>query len=89
MEAADCASNCFGFNPEVIRRSASAYAEVASCYSEDELVDDDCITQILSSSRGQNSSSTDTLVHDEDFRLGAHTYIRTHACRRGEPNLTG
>ena len=89
MKAADCASDCFGFNPEVIRRWASAYVEAAAFYNTDEVDDDECISEILMSNKGQKSSHAESLLHDENFCLAARTYIRSHSCQKGEPNLTG
>ena len=41
------------------------------------------------SNRGQHSSHAESLSHDGNFCFAAHTYIRSHACQKGEPNLTG
>lgn len=88
VEAAKRASDCCGFNLGVIRRWVVQYTETAPPYNEDEL-DDECITNILSCSRGQHKNHAESLINDKSFCLAAREFVRSHACRKGEPNLTG
>ena len=50
-------------------------------------VTDEFITSELFSNRGHHV--TNTPLHDEEFRLAAREFIRSNACKKGEPNLTG
>ena len=54
----------------------------------EESPDDECVTGLLSSNRGQHDDHAATLLNDEDFELAARSYVRTHASRKGQPNLT-
>ena len=88
VEATSRAADCCGFNVEVIIKA------VGNCILHNCLhvsyndMTDEHITDMLSSNRGHHDNHTTTLLHDEDFRMAARTYVRKHACRKGEPNLT-
>ena len=43
----------------------------------------------LSSSRGQHTSHLESVVDDESFASAACSFVRTHACQKGQPNMTG
>ena len=51
-------------------------------------MNDDCITGMLSSSRGIYDEHSASLLHDEDFCFAARQYVRKRACKKGKPNLT-
>ena len=51
-----------------------------------ENVTDDNIEAELSSSRGRDVPSS--LIFDENFQLDARSFVRSNACKKGEPNLT-
>ena len=53
-------------------------------------MNDDCITGMLSSSRGRGiyDEHSASLLHDEDFCFAARQYVRKRACKKGKPNLT-
>ena len=87
LDAANLAAACCGYNPEVVRRWASAFTCSSSRCSLESLSDEN-ITEMLSSKRGHHESHFASLLHDESFCLAARTYVRTHACKKGEPNLT-
>ena len=88
LEAAECASDCSGFNPRVIHRWASAYVDDVLSHMDEE-IDDEYMTSILSSSRGQHTSHLESVVDDESFALAACSFVRTHACQKGQPNMAG
>lgn len=44
------------------------------------------VEYILPSERGEFHKYA-TLVHDEEFKMHASSYIRSNACKKGEPNL--
>ena len=50
--------------------------------------DDECIMDMLASNRGHYENHEVSLINNEDFCLAARAYVRSHACRKGEPNLT-
>ena len=89
LEAARYASDCCGFNTETVRLWAASYISLASACTVDEINDDEVINDVLESNRGQHENySADSLMHNKEFCLTACTYIRSRACRKGEPNLT-
>ena len=47
------------------------------------------MSSILSSSRGQHTSHLESVVDDESFALAARSFVHTHACQKGQPNVTG
>ena len=51
-----------------------------------ENVTDDDIEAELSSGRGRDVPSS--LIFDENFQLDARSFVRSNACKKGEPNLT-
>ena len=55
--------------------------------SPDNIIDE-LIEEQLSSERGHSHTSPSSLIHNEDFRLAARTYVRENAYVKGEPNLT-
>ena len=87
LEAANLAADCCGFNVEIVRRWASAFVSTTSTCPLDDM-SDECITDILSSGRGHHDNHAASLLQDENFCLAAREYVRKHACRKGEPNLT-
>ena len=66
-DAANRASDCCGHNPEVVRRWASAFAIACSL----ENITDECITDTLSSKRGQHNNHAESLINDESFCIEA------------------
>ena len=55
-------------------------------HGKDTITDKD-VEESLASENG-HFSQLDSLISDEDFQLSAHTYVRSNACKKGEPNLT-
>ena len=53
---------------------------------KDTITDQD-IEESLASEKG-HFDRLDSLISDEDFQLSARTYVRSNACKKGEPNLT-
>ena len=87
MEAVKRAADCCGFNAATVRLWASEFATAIGTCSPDDM-SDECITDMLSSNRGIHDEHFNSIMHNEDFRLAARQYVRKHACRKGEPNLT-
>ena len=87
IEATKRAADCCGFNAETVRRWISTFVSNVSTCSLDEM-NDDCITDMLSSSRGMHDEHSASLLHDENFCFSARQYVRKNACKKGEPNLT-
>ena len=81
-EAARRAADCTGFYPGTVYRWASAY------FASSSFVSDENITEHLSSDRGNRDTHTGTLLHSEEFQLAACSFVRSNACRKGQPNLT-
>lgn len=50
-------------------------------------IDDEFVELELSSDRGK-ASVHDSLIHSEEFKLAARTYVRENAYKKGEPNMT-
>ena len=89
LQAAQHAADCCGFNTETVRLWATALISEASTCSVEEINDDEHITQCLESNRGHHDNyCVDSLLRSEDFCLAARAYIRSHACKKGEPNMT-
>ena len=88
LQAAECASDCSGFNPRVTHRWTSAYVDDVLSLTDDG-IDDEFMTSTLSSSRGQHTSHLESVVDDESFALAVRSFVRTHACQKGQPNMTG
>ena len=61
-------------------------SNISTCPLDD--MSDECITDILSSGHGHHDNHAASLLRDEYFCLAAREYVRKHACRKGEPNLT-
>ena len=82
-EAATQAAACTGFAPETVRKWTSSFL---STFESADDINDDYIEESLSSSRGYHNAPC--LVHSEAFQLSARSFVRAHACRKGEPNMT-
>ena len=50
-----------------------------------ESIADECLTDILSSNCGHHDYHAVSLVN---FQLAARSFVRKHACVKGQPNLT-
>ena len=87
LEAANRAADCCGFSSKTVRKWASSYI-ISTCTLSPDDITDEFITGQLSSNRGDHDTHTGSLLHDEDFQLAARTFVRKHACRKGQPNLT-
>ena len=74
-----------GFSPETIRLWATDFLAAASS-STSLLEDDECMLSTLETNRGYYER--DNLLRREDFCLAAWGYIRSHPCKKGEPNMT-
>ena len=86
-EAATRAADCTGFYSETIRKWASSFfLSTTDVPLED--ITDEYIGDLLCSNRGHHDNHTASLVQTEDFQLSARSFIREHACRKGEPNMT-
>ena len=70
MEATKRAGDCCGFNAETVRRWISTFVRNMNMCSLNEM-NDDCITGMLSSSRGMHDKHSASLLHDEDFCFAA------------------
>ena len=79
VEAAEMAGKICGSSTELVRKRAFSLFTSMAVYSCLDDIDDDFIQSELSSDRGKTSIN-DSLLHDEDFRLSARTYIRENAC---------
>ena len=87
VEAAEFAAQVCGHSGQTVRRWAFSFFTSISAYSCLEDVDDDFISEELSSERGA-SSVKDTIIHNEDFKLAARSFVRENAYKKGEPNMT-
>lgn len=87
VDAANRATECCGFNAEALRRWFRAFSSTTSSCSLENMTDKN-ITTVLSSRCGQHDNHAASLVNDERFCLAAREYVRKHACKKGEPNLT-
>ena len=87
LEAANRAADCCGFSSKTVRKWASSYI-ISTCTMSSDDITDEFITGQLSSNRGDHDTHTGSLLHDEDFQLAARTFVRKHACRKGQLNLT-
>ena len=45
------------------------------------------MTSILPSSHGQHTSRLESVVDDESFALATRSFVHTHACQKGQPNM--
>ena len=88
-DAAIKASQVSGYSDRTIRSWMQSYMQsifnVLSHGNED--ITSKEVEYILSSERGE-FPKYETLVHDEEFKMHACSYIRSNACKKGEPNLT-
>ena len=89
-EASQIASNCTQFSQAVVHRWAmSFFVELQEMIQvTPENVTDELIEDQLSSERGHRHTCPSSLIHDENFRLAARSYVRENAYIKGEPNLT-
>ena len=87
VEAASRAADCCGFNTEIVRQWAFVFINNTPMCSTEDLTDE-CLTDQLSSNRGHHDNHALSLLNDEEFRLAAQLFVRKHACRKGQPNLT-
>ena len=87
MEAAKYAAECTGFSVETIRRWATSFF-LTEYWAEPDSTTDDVLTEELASERGHSPTYLSSLIHNEEFKFEARTYMRMHACRKGEPNVT-
>ena len=65
----------------MIHRWASECVDDVLSHTDEE-IDDEYMTSILSSSCDQHTSHLESV-------LDARSFVRTHACQKGQPNLTG
>ena len=86
-DAASHAADCTGFSAERVRKWVFAFINTTPMDTTDDPTDE-CLTNRLSSGRGQHDSHAVCLLNDEGFQLAARTFVRNHACRKGQPNLT-
>ena len=86
--AAELAADVVGYSAQVVRGWAFAYFTSLSGLFQitPENVTDDDIKAELSSGRGRDVPSS--LIFDENFQLDALSFVRSNACKKGEPNLT-
>ena len=88
IEACELSSACMGYSSETIRLWAvSCFRDFFGDLSCLEDVDNECLETELSSNRGKHPK-IESLFHDKTFQLEAREYVREHAYKRGEPNLT-
>ena len=89
-EAASYAADCTDFNPETIRLWTSSYFTSLHqmLVEAPENVTDDDIEDELASERGHSPTYLSSLIHDEAFQLEARSFVREHAYKKGDPNLT-
>ena len=81
--AASHAADCTGFKNETVRRWAYQFFDFKPLNPSDESLSDH-----LSSNKGLYDGHRVTLINDEGFQLAARLFVRKHACRKGQPNLT-
>ena len=89
-EASQISSDCTQFSPAVVRKWAmSFFIELQEMIQvSPENVTDELIEDQLLSERGHKHTCPSSLIHDENFRLAARSYVRENAYIKGEPNLT-
>ena len=89
-EAAQLAADVVGYSAQVIRGWAyshfTSFSQMIRITPEN--VTDEDIEAQLSSGRGVPSPHPQSLLFDEEFQLNAQSFIRSNACKKGEPNLT-
>ena len=86
-DAVGTAADCCGFSTETVRQWAFAYVTTTPMHSKDDMTDEYISDQFFCN-RGHHENYTVSLVSDELFQLAARLFVRKHACRKGEPNLT-
>ena len=87
VDAASRAADCMGFSTERVRKWACAFINSTPMDPTGNPTDE-CLTDRLSSNHGHHDYLTVSLLNNEDFQLVARSFVRTHACRKGQPNLT-
>ena len=81
------AADVAGASTRFVRRWANAFIESMVGISPD-AVTDEAISDLSFESERTKASWQGRLINDEEFRHTAREYVRSHAHRRGEPNLT-
>ena len=87
MEAAELAAQVCGYSSERVRKWAFALFTSMAAHSNLDGIDDEFVELKLSSDCGK-ASVHDSLIHSEEFKLAARTYVRENAYKKGEPNMT-
>ena len=85
VEAAEFAAQVCGHSGQMVSRWAF-FTSISAYYCLED-VDNDFISEELSSEHGA-SSVKDTIIHNEDFKLAARSFLRENAYKKGEPNMT-
>ena len=87
-KAAELSADIVGYSAQVVRGRAFAYFTSLSgmFQATSENATDDDIEAELYSGRGRGLPSS--LIFDENFQLDAQSFVRSNACKKGEPNLT-
>ena len=80
LEPKELAAGCTEFSGDSIRRWDSSF--FISDYRE--VLDGVCDEEVTA----ELSTHLSSLIHGEEFQSAARIYMRKHACRNGEPNLT-
>ena len=80
----EAAHRAAGFSEQTVHKWAASFYLWASTVS----LDDEFITDKLSSDCRHCDTHADTLLYSEDFQLAARKFVRNNACHKGEPNLT-
>ena len=89
VESAKTAAEVTGFCAESIRHWACTFfCFIATTDESLENITDEVVEAELSSDRGRAPSNPSSIIHDEEFQLKAREFVRMHAHRKGEPNLT-
>ena len=87
LEAANRAADCCGLTAATVRQWAFDYSTHASTISSEDITDEYKTEQLVSNC-GSHDNHTECLGDDEDFQLAARMFVRKHACRKGESNMT-
>ena len=86
-EAASQAADCTRFCATTVRKWAFSFFLSASVIPPEDITEE-YITEELASHCGHHDNLTGTLLHNESFQLEARSFVRLHACIKGQPNLT-
>ena len=87
LDAIQKAADVSGFSVWSVRKWVSGFLQSIEGVPLDD-IDDETVTLLLSSERGKTCKNPGSLINDEEFRLKAREFVRSHAYKRGEPNLT-